>query len=252
MDENDDVNSLFGENKKMDRLIVMADVSGVADISRKFATFLTVSRKFGYHCVYVFYLIATSQIWQKIISQTNIFDIFPSSVPQNSVAKILQCNCIIQSKKCVPICSLWLNRVFTGLANSGEKHCLPIDCSTENRNDPGRYRTSAANPDQQVCYFNKPQDDIFYNVFISKRIKAENFDQGIYFKIEKVRGKTEKESFDAKKTLEDGTRNDRLLKLFRVSKQPEQRGRGKRHADSDEYFFRRARMSARPKFLSRR
>ena len=54
VDENDDVNSLFGENKKMDRLIVMADVSGVADISRKFATFLTVSRKFGYHCVYVF------------------------------------------------------------------------------------------------------------------------------------------------------------------------------------------------------
>ena len=113
VDENDDVNSLFGENKKMDRVIVMANVSGVADISRKFATFLTVSRKFGYHCVYVFYVIATSQIWQKIISQSNIFDIFPSSVLQNSDVKILQCNCIIQSKKYVPICSLWLNRVFT-------------------------------------------------------------------------------------------------------------------------------------------
>ena len=114
MDDNDDVNSLLGENKMMDRLIVMDDVSGVADISRKFATFLTVSRKFGYHCVYVFYVIATSQIWQKIISQSNIFDIFPSSVLQNSDVKILQCNCIIQSKKYVPICSLWrLNRVFT-------------------------------------------------------------------------------------------------------------------------------------------
>ena len=42
MDDNDDVNSLFGENKKMDRLILMDDVSGVADISGKFATFLTV------------------------------------------------------------------------------------------------------------------------------------------------------------------------------------------------------------------
>ena len=109
----------------------------------------------------------------------------------------------------------------------------------------------ADNPDQQVCYFNKPQDDIFYNVFISKRIKAENFDQGIYFKIEKVRGKTEKESFDAKKTLKDGTSDDRLSKIFRVSKQPEQKGGGKRHADSDEYFFRRGRKSARPKFLLR-
>ena len=138
------------------------------------------------------------------------------------------------------------------MANSGEKHCLTIDCITENRNGPGRYRTLADNPDQQVCYFNKPQDDIFYNVFISKRIKAENFDQGIYFKIEKVRGKTEKESFDAKKTLEDGTSNDRLSKVFRVSKQSKQRGGGKGHADSHEYFFRRDRKSARPKFLSRR
>ena len=38
---------------------------------------------------------------------------------------------------------------------------------------------------------------------------------------------------------------------FSVSKQPEQRGGGKRHADSDEYFFRTARKPARPKFLSR-
>ena len=50
----------------------------------------------------------------------------------------------------------------------------------------------ADNPDQQFCYFNKPHDGEFY-VFISKQIKAENFNQGIYFKIEKVRGKTERE-----------------------------------------------------------
>ena len=83
----------------MNCLLVMDDVSGAADISRKFATFLTVPRKFAYHCIYVFHVVATSQIWQKINSQTNIFNIFPSSVPQNSVVKILQSNCIIQSKK---------------------------------------------------------------------------------------------------------------------------------------------------------
>ena len=38
------VKNLFGKNKKMDRLIVMDNVSGVADISKKFANFLTVSR----------------------------------------------------------------------------------------------------------------------------------------------------------------------------------------------------------------
>ena len=42
----------------MDCLIVMDDVLGVADISKKFANFLTVSRKFGNHCVYVFHVIA--------------------------------------------------------------------------------------------------------------------------------------------------------------------------------------------------
>ena len=89
VDYNDDVNSLFGKNKKMDRLIVMDNVSGVADISRKFATFFIVSTKFEYHCVYVFHVIGTLQIWQKIISQTNIFKIFPSSIRQNSAVKIL-------------------------------------------------------------------------------------------------------------------------------------------------------------------
>ena len=92
VDDNHDVNSLFGENKKMDRLIVMDNISGVADISRKFTTFLTVSRKFGYHCVYILHDIGTLQIQQKIISRTNIFNIFPSSIPQNSVVKILQSN----------------------------------------------------------------------------------------------------------------------------------------------------------------
>ena len=58
------------------------DVSGVADISKEFSNFLTVSRKFGYHCVYVFHVIVpATQIWQKKISQTNIFNIFPASVP---------------------------------------------------------------------------------------------------------------------------------------------------------------------------
>ena len=132
------VNNSFGENKKLDRLIIMDDVSGVADVSKKLANFLIVSRKFGYNCVYVFHVIVpASQIWQKIISQTNIFNIFPASVPHNTVAKIIQSNCILQSKKYVPARSLWLNRVFTDLANSHEKHCLTIDCGYINKNGPG-------------------------------------------------------------------------------------------------------------------
>ena len=122
------VNNSFGENKKLDRLIIMDDVSGVAEVSKKFANVLTVSRKFGYNCVYVFHVIVpASQIWPKIISQTNIFNIFPASVPHNTVAKIIQSNCILQSKKYVPARLLWLNRAFTDLVNSHEKLCLTID-----------------------------------------------------------------------------------------------------------------------------
>ena len=140
----------------------MDDVSGVADVSKEFANFLTVSRKFGYNCVYVFHVIVpASQIWPKIISQTNIFNFFPASVPHNTVSKSIQSNCILQSKKYVPARSLWLNRVFTDLANSHENLCLTIDCGYINKNGTGRYRSSADNPEKQVCYFSKPNDDVF-------------------------------------------------------------------------------------------
>ena len=72
------------------------------------------------------------------------------------------------------------------MANSHEKHCLTIDCGYLNKNVPGRYRSSADNPDRQVSYFNKPGDNVFYNNFIRERIKEGEYSEGIYFKIEKV------------------------------------------------------------------
>ena len=45
--ENDDIsNSIFGENKIMDHLIVMDDVSGISDSCKEFADFLTITRKY--------------------------------------------------------------------------------------------------------------------------------------------------------------------------------------------------------------
>ena len=98
---------------------------------------------------------------QKIISQKNIFNIFPASILHNTVAKIIQSNCILQSKKCAPARWLWLNRVFTDLENSHKKFCLTIDCGYINKNGPARYRSSADNPEKQVYYFNEPNDDVF-------------------------------------------------------------------------------------------
>ena len=253
--KNENVNSLFGENRKLDRLIIMDDVSGIADTSKYFSNFLTVSRNYGYTCVYVFHVInSSSQIWQKIISQTNIFNIFPATVPFNSVSKIIQSNCILQSKKYVPVRSLWLSRVFNDLANSHERHCLTLDCGYQNKNGPGRFRSSAENPEKQVCYFNKSGDDVYYNTFISERIKEGEFANQIYFKIEKVKGYNDKENFDAKKLLEDDTRNIESHRLLDFSK-TEQNGRGlqsgdKRSSDPFENFYSRERKSARPKFIS--
>ena len=51
------VNNSFGENKKLNQLIVIDDASGVADVCKKFANFLTVARKFACICVYVFHVI---------------------------------------------------------------------------------------------------------------------------------------------------------------------------------------------------
>ena len=138
------------------------------------------------------------------------------------------------------------------MANSHKKHCLTIDSGYINKNGPGRYGSSAENPEKQVCYFNKPNDDVFYNIFISERIKGEKYDEEIYFKIEKVRGKTDKENFYVKKTLEDGTSNVGSNEFFTDAKSGHVNAGTKRHGDSFEHLYRRNRKSATPKFLSGR
>ena len=113
---NNENNSAFGEKISMDCLIVMDNVLGMADNYKKFAEFLTVCRKYRYHCIYVFHIIAPeSQIWKRIFSQTNIFNIFPSSVAYNTIAKILKINCRQTTKKYIPARSVWLNRLLLTL-----------------------------------------------------------------------------------------------------------------------------------------
>ena len=138
------------------------------------------------------------------------------------------------------------------MANSHKKHCLTIDSGYINKNGPGRYGSSAENPEKQVCYFNKPNDDVFYNTFISERIKGENFVDAIYFKIKKVRRKTDKENFDAKRTLEDGASNAESRNVFTDVKSENVNTGTKRYGDSFEHLYRKHRKSARPKFLSGR
>ena len=117
----EDIN--YGEKKKRSRLIIKDDVSGLADNSTKFANFLTVERKFGYHCLYIFHAIHPEKaIWRMILSQTNLLNIFPASVPLSTVKKVLKANCIRNSNKYIPVNSLWVTKLFIKLANEERKN----------------------------------------------------------------------------------------------------------------------------------
>ena len=62
----------YGEKSYRNRLIVMDDVSSLADTSSKFASFLTIAKKFKYHCLYIFHVIHPEKsVWKTILSQTN-------------------------------------------------------------------------------------------------------------------------------------------------------------------------------------
>ena len=90
----------------------MDNVSGLADRSEAFANFLTVSRKFGLTCVYLFHVIyPTRQNWQMILSQTKFFNIFPGSEQTSSITKILSSFCSRYKHNYIPNKELWINRL---------------------------------------------------------------------------------------------------------------------------------------------
>ena len=205
-DEND-VDIIYGndfsEKSNRNRLIVMDDVSGLADTSAKFASFLIVARKFKYHCLYIFHTIHPEKnIWKTILSQTNLLNIFPASVPIGTVKKILEANCIRRTTKYMPVNSIWITKLFIQIAsNENEKTCLTIDCTGFNPNGPGRFRTDAADPDSQTCFFNRADEDSLFNVFLSKRIKDKP--NKLLFKIEGLKTQADNETYSASSELEN-------------------------------------------------
>ena len=182
----------------------MDDVSGKADSHQcDFADFLTVSRKYRYNVVYAFHVIKPSrEVWQKIISQTNSFNIFPKSILLSTVSKILSDNVVRSQTKYIPLRNTWIHRLFIDLSNEDKRHCLTINIDVTNTNGTGRFRAQAANPEKQVCYFDERKNDELYKVFYSECIKTENFDQRIYFKIVSIQSRTNLETFSANDILE--------------------------------------------------
>ena len=84
------MDSELGENLAVNKLIVMDNVSGLADRSNEFSNFLTASRKYGSSCLYVFHTIYPGrQNWEMIMSQTHIFSFFPGSIHSSRILKTL-------------------------------------------------------------------------------------------------------------------------------------------------------------------
>ena len=84
-----------------------------ADELKKFASFLTVGHKCNYTCVYIFHIIYPEKtILRTILSQTNIFNIFPIGVSLSHVRRILESVCIRKTRKYSLLSSLWISRLF--------------------------------------------------------------------------------------------------------------------------------------------
>ena len=235
--DNENVISVFGEKINRDRLIVFDDVSGLADNSNKFVNFLTVARKYKYNCVYIFHTIYPEKAtWKTILSQTNIFNIFPASVSLNSVKRILDGSCVRKTTKYIPRSLLWINRLFIELANKSQKVCLTLDCSNTNRDGPSRFRSDADNPDKQVCYFNTPTDEQVYNEFVARRIKNKELKDEIQFEITDVKSKSNKNVvFDISSKIEklvseNGTSSGGLSETFKFRTGETFAGRGIRRS----------------------
>ena len=175
-DKSEYVDNELGENLLVNKLIIMDDVSGLAglaDKSQEFSNFLTVSRKYGFSCLYVFHTIYPGrQNCEMIMSQTHIFNLFPGSIHSSRILKTLSLFASRQKNTYLPNQQVWLNKLYFQISNSKDKKCLTIDTRDVNELGPGKFRTSANNREEQTCYFNRNRSDTYFTSFFAKRTQT--------------------------------------------------------------------------------
>ena len=121
-DKSDYVDSELGENLLVNKLIIMDDVSGLADKSQEFSNFLTVSGTYGFSCLYVFHTIYPGrQNWEMIMSQTHILNFFSGSIHSSRILKTLSLFKCRQKNTYLPNQQIWLNKLYFQISNSKEK-----------------------------------------------------------------------------------------------------------------------------------
>ena len=234
----------------------MNDVSCLADQSEAFANFLTVSRKFGLSCTYVFYTIYPARHhWKMIFSQTKIFNFFPGLGQASFITGTLFSYCSAYKYNYVPKRDFWINRLYFDISNSTNKQCLTIDTRDINDLGPAKFRTEADNNKEQICYYKRKKKDTSFNSFLALRKKTSSAGE-IIFSIVNIIDKTNKNKniyFEINDELSD-FKNDGVQynrKFRRISegdnireKSTDRRDRQQRRNDR--------RVSKKPRFLSKK
>ena len=117
------VNNESGDDMTLDKLIVMNDVSGLADKSDVFSIFLTVSRKYGLSYVYIFHTIYPNrQNWEMIMSQTRIFNFFLESVNNGTILRTVSPLANKYKNTYVPTRNIWHSKLYFNISNSKQKN----------------------------------------------------------------------------------------------------------------------------------
>ena len=182
------------ENMILDRVIVMDDVSGLAERSYEFANFLTVLRKYGLTFVYIFHTIyPTRQNWQMIMSQTKVFNFFPGSVHTSSFIKILTSFASRYKHNYITNQNLWISQLYYEISNSKQKQFLTIDARDVNKLGSAKFRTQADNGTEQICCYNRNKKNICFNSFLAVR-KQTSSPFEINFSIVKVIDNTNRQN----------------------------------------------------------
>ena len=181
--KSDYIDNNEGESLSVTRLIVMDDVFRLADKCEEFYNFLTVSKKYGFSCLYVFHTIYPGrQSLEMIMSQMHIFNFFPGSIHSSRILKTLSLFASRQKDTYLPNQQICLNRLYFQISNSNQKKCLTIDTREVNELGPGKFRTSADNGQEQTCYFSRNKSDSHFTSYTSKRVSPDK----LFFSIVKA------------------------------------------------------------------
>ena len=249
----EDFKNDLGENMILDKLIVMDDVSMFANKSDEFANFLTVFRKYGITCVYIFHTIYPNwQNWQMILSQTQIF-FFPGSAQSSLIIKILSTFANRYKNTYVPTRNIWINRLYYNISTSRQRQCLTIDTRDVNELGRGKFRTQADNDTEQICSYNRNKSDISFNSFLAAREETSQTD-AIKFSIVKVIDNTNRTNVIYSKLSDElsNLKNDDIQSRISRTSEPDsfRQEPNKKRNDQRREYTGHGRVSKNPRLLS--